>query len=102
MPHLDPEKQQAVIRVLEEAGPKIEVAEAGVTLVDDKVIRAIVAEQRHGVSQGGVIPQKGPSQPVVKGTGWQGKPKPEDRTNQFRIFDAMVAAQVGGPNEPVK
>src|SRR6516165_4917789 len=102
MPHLDAETQQQIIRLVEEWGPKIECAESGATLVDDSTIRAIVAEQRHGVSQAGAIPQSGPRGPVVRGTGWQGPPKPEDRTRQFAVFDAMVDHMVGSVNDTSK
>jgi len=64
-------------------------------------MRAIVEEQRH-VSQPGWLKQSEPTGEVIRGTGWASPPKVEDRTNQFRIFDAMVDHMVGGPNEPVK
>jgi len=101
LPHLDAETQQKVIRLVEEWGPKLECAETGATLVDDATIRAIVAEQRHGVSQGGMVAQSSPKQ-VHRGTGWQSPPKPEDRTRQFAVFDAMVDHMVGSANDTSK
>jgi|SRR5262249_30316430 len=70
-------------------------------VIDDKTLAAIVQEQQH-VSVPGWLPPSTPSEPVVRGSGWQSPPKPEDRSRQFQIFDAMVNAMVGGPNEPVK
>jgi len=87
--------------LVEEWGPKLECAETGATLVDDATIRAIVAEQRHGVSQGGMVAQSSPKQ-VHRGTGWQSPPKPEDRTRQFAVFDAMVDHMVGSANDTSK
>jgi len=102
MPHLTPELQQKAIQILEAYGPAVEAAEAGTTLVDDATIRAIVNEQRRGATPpSSMVPDKG-SAPVKRGTGWQPEPKPEDRSNQFAQFDAMVAAQVGGPNDTSK
>jgi hypothetical protein len=103
MPLLDGETQQKVIRMLEEWGPRLEAAENETTVVDDATIRAIVAEQRHGAtSPASAVPQKGPGQPVVRGTGWTEPRKWEPSKAQTEIFDAMVAHMAGGPNEPVK
>jgi len=76
-------------------------AQAMADVIDDKTMRAIVEEQRHRPEPGWFKPS-GPSEPVVRGTGWQKAPKPEDRSRQFAMFDAMVEHMVGGPNEPVK
>lgn len=100
LPHLDAKTQQQVIRLVEEWGSKIECAETGTTLVDDATIRAIVAEQRLTAPSSMVA--QGPSQPVVRGTGWQSPPKPQDRTNDFRMFDAMVDHMVGSANDTSK
>ena len=100
MPHLDPEAQQRAIRLLEEWGPKLECAETGGTLVDDATIRAIVAEQR--LTAPSSMARQSPPQPVIRGTGWQSPPKPEDRSRQFAMFDAMVDGMVGGANDTSK
>ena len=100
LPHLDAETQQQVIRLVEEWGAKIECAESGSTLVDDATIRAIVAEQR--LSAPSSMAKQGPSKPVVRGTGWQSPPKPEDRSRQFAVFDAMVDHMVGSANDTSK
>ena len=102
MPKLPPEAQQAIIRVLEAYGPQIEAAENGTTIVDDATIRAIVAEQRHGVDPSSVIPQKGPARPVEKGSGWQKPREWEPSKAQTEIFDNMVSALAGGPNDTSK
>jgi len=70
-------------------------------VIDDKTLAAIVQEQQH-VSVPGWLPPSKPGEPVQRGSGWQSPPKPEDRSRQFAIFDAMVSHMVGGPNEPVK
>jgi len=101
MPHLDPEAQQRVIRLLEEWGPKLECAETGRTLVDDATIRAIVAEQRPS-APASMVTQQAPPRPVIRGTGWQSPPKPEDRSRQFAMFDAMVDHMVGSANDTSK
>src|SRR6516162_6069163 len=70
--------------------------------VPDELIRDIVKDLRSGPGVPGWLPPSKPAQPVVRGTGLQSPPKPEDRSRQFAVFDAMVAHMVGGPNEPVK
>jgi hypothetical protein len=84
-----------------EGGMPASAVQSMVDVIDDKTMRAIVEEQRH-VSQPGWLKQSKPTGEVIRGTGWASPPKVEDRTNQFRIFDAMVDHMVGGPNEPVK
>jgi hypothetical protein len=84
-----------------EGGMPASAVQSMVDVIDDKTMRAIVEEQRH-VSQPGWLKQSEPTGEVIRGTGWASPPKVEDRTNQFRIFDAMVAHMAGGPNEPVK
>src|SRR5215470_14089083 len=69
--------------------------------VPTELVQAIVEDQRHGVGVPGWLPPS-KSEPVVRGTGWQSPAKIEDRSRQFAQFDAMVAAMVGRPNEPVK
>src|SRR5262249_4614575 len=101
MPHLDAETQQEVIRMVEAWGPRIEAAESGTTLVDDATIRAIVADRQRGIGPSSMVPQKGPSQPVVRGSGWV-EPKVEDRSRQFAFMDDLVASMVGGPNDTSK
>ena len=43
-----------------------------------------------------------PPKSVVRGTGWQSPPKPEDRSRQFAMFDAMVDHMVGSANDTSK
>jgi hypothetical protein len=69
--------------------------------VPDDLMRAIVQDNKGGPSVPGWIKRE-PQGEVVRGTGWQSPPKPEDHSRQFAQFDAMVAHMVGGPNEPVK
>jgi len=69
--------------------------------VPDELVRDIVRDLRAGPGVPGWLPPP-KSEPVVRGTGWQSPPKPEDRSRQFAMFDAMVDHMVGGPNEPVK
>jgi hypothetical protein len=68
--------------------------------VPTELIREIVNDNKRTSLPGWLPPPK--SEPVVRGSGWQSPPKPEDRSRQFAVFDAMVAHMVGGPNEPVK
>jgi hypothetical protein len=100
MPHLTAEGQQTVIRLLEEWGPRLEAAQDGTSVVDDATIRAIVAEQRLSTPSS-MVPEKGPGQPVVRGSGWTEPRKWEPSKAQTEMFDAMVAKMAGGPNEPV-
>ena len=110
-PYMSLEQRQALLECIRKL-KAIEAAEAGVGLpasavvdltkcVDDKLMRDIVHDNRGGPSQPGWIKQEG-GRPVVRGSGWQSPPKPEDRSRQFEVFDRMVAHMVGGPNEPVK
>jgi hypothetical protein len=69
--------------------------------VPTDLVRAIVKDNKGGPSQPGWLPPP-KSEPVVRGSGWQSLPKPEDRSRQFAMFDAMVDHMVGGPNEPDK
>src|SRR5262249_3046412 len=43
----------------------------------------------------------GSGEPIVSdcGTGWVEPPRTRDRTTEFKIFDQMVAAMAGGPND---
>jgi len=68
--------------------------------VPTELIQEIVNDNKRTSLPGWLPPPK--SEPVVRGSGWQSPPKPEDRSRQFAVFDAMVAHMVGGPNEPVK
>ena len=68
--------------------------------VPDELMRDIVEDRKRGMTPGWLPQLK--SEPVHRGSGWQSPPKLEDRSRQFAQFDAMVAAMVGGPNEPVK
>jgi hypothetical protein len=68
--------------------------------VPTDLIRQIVTDNRRSSLPGWLPPPK--SEPVVRGSGWQSPPKPEDRSTQFALFDAMVQHMVGAPNEPVK
>jgi hypothetical protein len=68
--------------------------------VPDELMRDIVEDRKRGMTPGWLPQLK--SEPVHRGSGWQSPPKPEDRSRHFAQFDAMVAAMVGGPNEPVK
>jgi len=110
-PYMSLEQRQALLECIRKL-KAIEAAEAGVGLpasavvdltrcVDDKLMRDIVHDNRGGPSQPGWIKSES-GKPVVRGSGWQDPPKPEDRSRQFAVFDAMVAHMVGGPNEPVK
>jgi hypothetical protein len=102
LPYLDPETQRKVVALCEEWGPKLESAEAGTTYFDDHTIKALIEEQRHVTLPSSAIPEKGSSQPVVRGSGWTEPRKWEPSKAQTEIFDAMVAKMAGGPNEPVK
>ena len=96
----EPAVQQALIRVLEEWGPKIEAAENGMTLVDDSVIRAIVADQRHGLNPSSVMPpQKGSAPPTVQAPS---EPAKDTRSPQTKIFDNLVEYWAGGANDTGK
>jgi hypothetical protein len=68
--------------------------------VPTELVQAIVQENKRSSLPGWLPPPK--SEPVVRGSGWQSLAKPEDRSRQFAMFDAMVDHMVGGPNEPVK
>jgi len=64
---------------------------------EDVVARqAMAGETPDYFREQGVLSMKvepsGPSEPVVRGTGWQEPPKHEDRSRQFAVFDAMVSA----------
>jgi len=109
-PYMTAEQQQLLLECIR----KLKAAEAQgsswlpqsavsdlVQAVPDTLMRDIVNDNRGGPSQPGWLPPP-KSGPVVRGTGWQSPPKPEDRSRQFAVFDAMVAHMVGGPNEPVK
>ena len=73
-------------------------------VVPDRMMADIVREQKAGLSAPSGFGAPGPKgeKPVERGSGWQDPPKPQDRSRQFEVFDAMVAHMVGGPNEPVK
>ena len=68
--------------------------------VPTELIQEIVNDNKRTSLPAWLPPER--SEPVVRGSGWQCPPKPEDRSRQFAVFDAMVAHMVGGPNEPVK
>ena len=106
-PYLDKELQEKLLKligdlkVVEAQGsilPQSVVAEM-VTAVPDKLMAEIVGDFRNGVAQPSSL-SKSESRPV--GTGWAEPPKARDRTNETRIFDQMVAAMVGGPNDTSK
>ena len=93
----EPAVQQALIRVLEEWGPRIEAAENGMTLVDDSVIRAIVADQRHGLNPSSVMPPgKGRSASVAHQA--PSEPAKDIRSPQTKMFDQMVDYWAGPVN----
>jgi hypothetical protein len=110
-PYMSTEQRQALLECIRKL-KAIEATEQGSWLpgsavsdlakcVDDKLMRDIVNDQRHGVGTPGWFPPGNP-RPVERGSGWQDPSKVEDRSRQFEVFDAMVAHMVGGPNEPVK
>ena len=111
VPYMDTETQMKLLALVREYKVKLATVEGGgmpasavqamADAIDDKTMRAIVEEQQH-VSVPGWLPPSKPGESVQRGSGWQSPPKPEDRSRQFAQFDAMVAAMVGGPNEPVK
>ena len=111
VPYMDTETQMKLLALVREYKVKLAAVEGGgmpasavqamADAIDDKTMRAIVEEQQH-VSVPGWLPPSKPGEPVQRGSGWQSPPKPEDRSRQFAIFDAMVSHMVGGPNEPVK
>ena len=70
--------------------------------VPDELMRDIVKDLKHGPGEPGWLPPSKPAEPVQRGGGWQSPPKPEDRSRQFAIFDQMVDAMVGGPNDTSK
>jgi len=105
-PYLDKELQEklqkliADLKVAEAKGsilPQSVVAEM-TAAVPDKLMAEIVQDFRHGVaSPSGLL--KSESRPVQRGTGWVEPPRTRDRTTEFKIFDQMVAAMAGGPND---
>jgi hypothetical protein len=111
VPFMSLEQRQALLECIRKL-KAIEAAEQGSWLpgsavsdlakcVDDKLMRDIVNDQRHGLGTPGWIKRES-GKPEVRGSGWQDPPRAEDRSRQFEVFDAMVAHMVGGPNEPVK
>jgi len=106
-PHMTLDQQRALLDVVrklkaaEGEGLPASATKAMTDVVDDKLMSEIVKDLGHGPGEPGWIKRER-SEPVVRGSGWQSPPKPEDRSRQFAQFDAMVAAMVGGPNEPVK
>jgi len=80
--------------------PPSAVAEMAKAVPDD-LMRDIVKDLRSGPGVPGWLPPP-KSEPVVRGTGWQSLAKPEDRSRQFAMFDQMVDAMVGGPNDTSK
>jgi hypothetical protein len=101
MPLLDREGQQTIIKLFEQYGPQLESIETGAAPIDEGTIRAIVAEQRHGVSAPvsmTVQKKEAKAPPAVR----EQKPMRDDRSPQTRIFDSMVDAMVGGPNDTSK
>ena len=71
-----------------------------VTAVPDKLMAEIVGDFRNGVAQLSSLSKSEPTRPV--GSGWAEPPKARDRTNELRMFDQMVDAMVGGPNDTSK
>jgi len=111
-PYLDQQTQAGVLALVREYGPKLAAAEGGglpgsvvqemTRTVDDKLILDIVNDLRRGPGEPGWIKRDGPSEPVVRGSGWTKPTEFPDRSRQFEVFDEMVARMVGGPNRPVK
>jgi hypothetical protein len=70
--------------------------------VDDRLMAGIVADSRRGVSQPASLasrPDAPPPPERPKGTGWQDDIGFPDRSRDFEQMDAIVASQVGGPND---
>lgn len=109
-PYMDQEQREGLLDLIR----KLKAADAAgamptsavqsmVDAIDDKTMRAIVEEQRHrpepgwikkpgpGPGEFGAKEKPEPSEPV--------KRKPEDRTRQFAMFDAIVEHLVGGSND---
>ena len=68
--------------------------------VPTDLVQAIVQDNRRSSLPGWLPPPK--TAPVERGSGWQSPPEPEDRSRQFAMFDQMVDAMVGGPNDTSK
>jgi hypothetical protein len=81
--------------------PNSAVAEMAKAVPDD-LMRDIVNDLKHGPGVPGLLPPSKPGEPVQRGSGWRSPPKPEDRSRQFAMFDQMVDAMVGGPNDTSK
>ena len=71
--------------------------QAMIDCVPDKLMADIVNDFRNGASSPSGLLKAGAA--PVRGTGWQSPPRERDRTNEFRMFDEMVAALAGGPND---
>jgi len=107
-PYLDKELQGKLLKLIGD----LKVAEAQgsilpqsvvtemVTAVPDKLMAEIVGDFRNGVAQLSSLSKSEPTRPV--GSGWAEPPKARDRTNELRMFDQMVDAMVGGPNDTSK
>jgi hypothetical protein len=67
--------------------------------VPTALVQAIVQDNRRTSLPGWLPPSKSG---VERGSGWAATPKPEDRSRQFAMFDQMVDAMVGGPNDTSK
>jgi hypothetical protein len=99
------EKLLALVREykakLQEGGLPASTVEEMTKAVDDRLMADIVRDQRRGVSPPGWFPPE-TSAPVGRGTGWASPPKTEDRSMQTKLFDQMVEALAGGPNDTSK
>ena len=111
VPYMDTETQMKLLALVRETRVKLAAVEGGglpasavsamVEAVPDKLMADIVKDLRKGPGEPGWIkPER--SEHVVRGTGWQSPAKPEDRSRQFAMFDQMVEAMVGGPNDTRK
>jgi len=111
VPYMDTETQMKLLALVKETRAKLAAVEGGglpasavsamVEAVPDKLMADIVNDLRKGPGEPGWIkPER--SEPVIRGSGWQSPPKADDRTRQFAMFDQMVEAMVGGPNDTSK
>ena len=70
--------------------------------VPDQLMADIVNDLRKGPGEPGWLPPSKSGGAMVRGSGWQSPPKYENRSRQFAMFDQMVDAMVGGPNDTSK
>jgi hypothetical protein len=66
--------------------------------VPDQLMRDIVNDSRRGVAPPSSLAAKPDAPQAKRGTGWQEHHAFPDRTKDFELMDAIVASQVGGPN----